>query len=309
MCLHAKDKTALDTIPKNPDDSVSICKITELRNKTMPQSVRVSIGVLVFLLFVSGCHTPLALKQVQAKNPFAKNAAKTPVKVVDAWNSYAQTTPNGAVMRGMAGRVHFYDNHRGDKTVKVDGDLMVYVFDGNETDPAHTKPLKIFQFNAETLEKHYSFQQPVGHGYNFFLPIDEIDGEEKSLSIIVRFDNHLDETMMMSQPVMSQPVSTVLAGRKAERLAEPTIREFLESQSLLAETNRSITAAHDASAIQQVAYITETKNIEPERSRVAATIPLNSGMTRRLHSATTSETTSRGLQSTENTVIPVQAGI
>jgi len=253
----------------------------------MPLSGRELIFVLACLLCASGCHTPLAVKQMQAKNPFAKNSPKTPIKVVDVWQSYAQTVSDGTVMRGMAGRVHFYDSPKEDKTVKVDGDLTVYVFDGNATDPAHTKPLRIFQFKADSLDKHYSHQKPIGHGYDFFLPIDEIGGVEQPISIIVRFDNYLDDKFVMSQ----KPVNTVLAGHRAVQPTDPTIREFLESQSLLAEANRSITAAHNASAIQQVTYLTETPTVEPERPRISTTtIPLPSGMTQRLHYTVTPDT-------------------
>jgi len=274
-------KIALDATEKNPDDSPLIRRVSEL-HEIMPQSVQSSIGVLLFVLTVSGCHAPLAVKQMQAKNPWAKNTAKTPVKVVDMWESYAQTTGDGKVMRGMAGRVHFYDNHQGNRAVKVDGNLTVYVFDGNETDPTRTKPFKVFQFKAETLNKHYSYQKPLGHGYNFFLPIDEIGGEEKSLCIMARFDDRLEEDTF----VMTPSVSTTLAGRKPQQPVEPTIREFLESRSLLAEVNQSITAQYD-SAIQQVGYVIETKSVEPEKSRVS-TIPLNSDMTRRLIEVKTS---------------------
>ena len=263
---------------KNPDDSPLACGVAEL-HKMIPQSVQVPIGVLLFVLFVlfvSGCHTPLAVKQMQAKNPWGKNAAKTPVKVVDMWNSYAQTTADGKVMRGMAGRVHFYAHQRGDRAVKVDGDLTVYVFDGNETDPARTKPLKIFQFKAETLDKYYSYQKTLGHSYNFFLPIDEIGGEEKPLCILTRFDDRLEKDTF----VMTPSVNTILAGRKPQQPVEPTVREFLESRSLIAEANQSIVVPSD-SAIQQVGYVTEKKDAEPEKSRVS-TIPLNGDMTRRL---------------------------
>ena len=248
----------------------------------IPQSVQSSIGVLLLVLIVSGCHAPLAVKQMQAKNPWAKNTAKTPVKIVDMWNSYAQTAEDGKVIRGMAGRVHFYDNQQGDRAVKVDGNLTVYVFDGNETDPARTKPFKVFQFKAETLGKHYSYQKPLGHGYNFFLPIDEIGGDEKPLCIMTRFDDRLEEDTF----VMTPSVNTILAGRKPQPPAEPTIREFLESRSLLAEVNQHITTQSD-SAIQQVGYVMETKNVEPEKSRVS-TIPLNGDMTRRLSEVKTS---------------------
>ena len=124
----------------------------------------------------------------------AKNAPKTPVEIVNVWNSYAQTTSEGTVMRGLAGRIHFYDNQQKNQAIKVYGDLTVFVFDGSETDPTHTKPLKVFQFKADTLDKHYSHQKPLGHGYHLFLPIDEIGGLEQSLCMMVRFDNRLDES-------------------------------------------------------------------------------------------------------------------
>jgi hypothetical protein len=245
----------------------------------MPQSISLLVGIL-FVLFVSGCQTPLTVKQMQAKNPLAKNAVKTPVQIVDVWNSYAQTTPDGKVMRGVAGRVHFYGNQKDNRAIKVDGDLTVFVFAGNETDPAHTKPLKVFQFKAETLDQHYSHQKPLGHGYNFFLPIDEIGGEEQSLCIMSRFDDRLEQTYFVAPSV-----NTVLAGRKPtsklQTPAEPTIREFLESRSLLAEANKTISTSYNSSAIQQVGYIHEVTQVEPEKSRVS-TIPLNSDMTRRL---------------------------
>jgi len=245
----------------------------------MPQSVSLTLVALLSLLFVLGCHTPLAVKQIQAKNPLAKNAAKTPVEIVDVWNSYAQTTTEGKTMRGMAGRVHFYDDPRKGRAVKVEGDLTVYVFDDNETDPARTKPLKVFQFKAETLAQHYSHQKPLGHGYNFFLPIDEIGGEEKPLCIMVRFDDKLNDTKLDDMPLIAQPINTILAGRKPQTPTEPTIREFLESRSLVAEANRTLTAQHDSS-IQQAGYIKENTDAG-KKSRVS-TIPLNNDMTRRL---------------------------
>jgi hypothetical protein len=255
-----------------------ITKLPSCVIETMPQSVQISIGVLL-CLFVFGCHTPLTFKQIQAKNPFAKNAPKTPAKIVDTWSSYAQAAPDGKVMRGMAGHVYFYDNQNGSQAVKVDGDITVYVFDGNDADPAHTKPIKVYQFKADTLEKHYVYQKPFGHGYNFFLPMDEIGGEEKPLNIIVRFDNGLDEMFLMTQAS-----NAMLAGRKPQQPTEPSIREFLDSRSLLAEANRSMTIQH-GSAIQQAGYITEKGSAEPEKSSRVVAIPLNGSMTRRLTDA------------------------
>ena len=244
----------------------------------MPRSVQILLVGLLPLLFLFGCQTPMPVKQVLAKNPFAKNSAKTPVEIVDVWNSYAQITPDGKTMRGMAGRIHFYDHQKKSQAVKVDGDLSIYVFDGRETDPAHSKPLKVFQFKSDSLGEHYSYQKPLGHGYNFFLPMDEIGGEEKPLCIMVRFDDNLNETL-----VMAQPVNTILAGRKPQTPTDPTIREFLESRSLIAEANQNISSHFDP-AIQQVGHVVEKQESVPEKSKVS-TIHLNSDMTRRLTEA------------------------
>ena len=243
----------------------------------MPQSAPKIIGVLLSLLFVLGCHAPLTVKQMQAQNPLAKNSAKNPVEIVDVWNSCAQTNADGKTIRGLAGRIHFYNHKNKSQSIKVDGDVTVYVFDGNETDPTHTKPLKVFQFKSDSLDQYHSRQKPLGHGYSFFLPIDEIGGEEKPLCLMVRFDNKLDGSF-----IPPKPTDTILAGRKPQTPAEPSIREFLESRSILAEANQSITTAFDSSAVQQVAYITEQQNNESANSKVS-TIPLNSDMTRRLH--------------------------
>jgi hypothetical protein len=242
----------------------------------MPQSLKRLGGLALLLVFVFGCQTPRAVKQIQAKNPLAKNVAKTPTKIVDVWNSYAQTTPDGKVMRGIAGRIHFYGDQKPTRSVKVDGNLSVFVFDGNETDPAHTKPLKVFQFQADTLNKHYAFKKPLGHGYDFFLPLDEIGGEEKPLCVMARFDDQLENRL-----VMAAPVNTVLAGSKPQNVhVEPTVREFLESHSLLADANQHMVEQY-TEPIQQAGYVSEKKSVEPESHNIS-TIPLNNGMTRRL---------------------------
>jgi len=241
----------------------------------IPKSIPISLGILLSFLFV-GCNAPLAVKQIQAKNPLAKNSAKTPIEIVDVWSSRAHTTSDGKVLRGMAGRIHFYDNPKKKQAVKVDGDLTVYVFDGNETDPAHAKPLKIFRFKAETLQQYYSRKKPLGHGYDFFLPMDEVGGEEQSLSIIVRFDNTLEEMFVTTQ----RPVNAVLAGRKSQPPPDPTIRDYLDSHSLHADTNRKMMATYDSAEVRQVTHVVE-KDAEPEKSKVS-TIPLTGNITRRL---------------------------
>lgn len=241
------------------------------------------LTIFVFV-FVFGCQSNLAVKRMQAKNPLAKNSAKTPTKMVDVWNTYAQTTPENKILRGIAGRIHFYNDYKKKQAVKVDGDLTVFVFDGNEKDPAHAKPLKVYQFKSETLNKHYSFKKPLGHGYDFFLPFDEIGGEEKNLCVMTRFDDRLERALVLSQPVV-----TVLKGAKRELPAtENAVQEFLANNSILMKANRELAEQTIPSNIRQVGFEHEqpTKKIEKQTEekieRPVSTIVLNDTMTRRL---------------------------
>ncbi|MDR2440580.1 MAG: hypothetical protein LBE12_14555 [Planctomycetaceae bacterium] len=233
------------------------------------------LTIFIFV-FVFGCQSNLALKRMQAKNPLAKNSAKTPTKMVDVWNTYAQTTPEGKILRGIAGRIHFYNDHKKKQAVKIDGDLTVFIFNGNEKDPAHAKPLKIYQFKSETLDKHYSFKKPLGHGYDFFLPFDEIGGEEKNLCVMTRFDDRLEHVLVLSHPVV-----TVLKGTKREPpAAENAVQEFLANNSILMKANRELAEQTIPSNIKQVGF--EQEQPAEKIERPVSTIILNDSMTRRL---------------------------
>jgi hypothetical protein len=240
----------------------------------------IQLLTLITSLFIfSGCQTSL-VKQVQAKNPLAKNAAKAPTKMADVWSSYTQAAPDGKVIRGVAGRIRFYDDSKKKQSVKVDGDLTVFVFDGNELDPAHAKPLKVYQFKADTLKEHYSYKKPLGHGYDFFLPFDEIGGEEKNLCVMTRFDDRIDKML-----VMAQPVNTVLRGTKPEPAPTvPSVQEFLASKAILIQANQEAVHSVAPGEIQQANYVSE-KPREKKEERNVSTITLNDDMARRLMQA------------------------
>ena len=227
-------------------------------------NLRTLLSIIVTVLVLSGCQSNLAYKRMQAKNPWAKNSPKSPTKMVDIWNTYAQTVPNGPPMRGIAGRVHFYNEDKKRRAIKVDGSMTVFVFDGDQKDPARAKPIKVFKFNPETLDKHYSFKKPLGHGYDFFMPFDAVDGEEKTLCVIARFDDTLEGTL-----VIAQPVNVLLKGSRSES----------PIQSMMAQTELL------PDGIKQVSHMAPTKIPKPEGARNISTISLNDHLTRRLAQA------------------------
>jgi len=216
--------------------------------------------LIVTCLLFTGCHS---FKRMQAKNPLAKNSPKSPTKMVDVWNTYAQTTPDGPPVRGIAGRVYFYNDSKKKKSIKVDGSMTVFVFDAEQKAPLHAKPIKVFKFKPETLDKHYSFKKPIGHCYDFFLPFDSINGVEKPLCVIARFDDALEGTL-----VANQPINVMLKGTRSE----PAIKDL------------SIQASTLTGEIEQVSYTTASSepSPKPEVSRNVSTIALNDHLTRRL---------------------------
>lgn len=235
------------------------------------------VATAAFLVLLSGCQSNRTMKRVAAKNPLAKNVVKTPTRMVDVWRTYAQTTPEGQPMRGIAGRVHFYDEGHKKKSIKVDGDVTIFVFDAEEKDPAHAKPLKVFKFPANTLKVHYSHKKPLGHGYDFFLPIDEIDGEEKNLCVMTRFDDALEGGL-----VLAPPINTKLHGSKRNTTPETSFQQFLANNSALGKMEEG---PIDPTDIRQVSFNDRTgasSNASEPALRTVATIRLNEGMTRRL---------------------------
>lgn len=166
-------------------------------------------SLLLLLTLACGCTSV-------PTNPLTLSAkkAKSPARMVDVWNTYAQTDADGGPpLRGLAGRIVFYPetpakSKKPPLSIRVDGTVTVFVFDGLEEDPQHAKPLKQFVFKHETLPFHYASKDPIGHGYDFFLPIDEYSGAEKTLSVIVRFDDRTQQGRL----VVTQPVTTILQG-------------------------------------------------------------------------------------------------
>ncbi len=244
--------------------------------------------IIFFLLtafLFAGCQSNLTMRRMQAQNPLARNSVKTPTKLVDVWNTYAQSTPDGKALRGIAGRIHFYQDSAKKRAVKVDGEVTVFVFDGEEHDPAHAKPLKVYRFPADSLDKHYAHKKPLGHGYDFFLPFDELGGEEKKLCVMTRFDDRLDTGFGLSQPV-----NTLLQGTKpaAEPGPENSVQQFLASNTVLGEASKRANkqmaeqASPAPNAIQQVGY-EQTVTNEPRRH--VETVILNDSLTRRVSRA------------------------
>ncbi|MCX7426747.1 MAG: hypothetical protein NTW96_14110, partial [Planctomycetia bacterium] len=154
----------------------------------------------VFLLAAAGWASGCASLDLKSPKiwPFSQeDEPRIPAKMVAMWSDAVSTNPNGPPQRGFGGRLTFYDS-KADKPVKVDGTLVVYVFDEEGRDPGNAKPDRKYVFGKEDLQRHYS-KSDLGHSYSVWLPWDEAGGPQKEVSLIVRFTPNVGPTIVGEQ--------------------------------------------------------------------------------------------------------------
>ncbi len=159
----------------------------------------------VLLALTPGC----AEWNLTEKMPWLKGETgefRRPMRVVAMWSDTVLTTPGQTPVRGFGRRLMFYELDK-DEPIKAAGTLTVYAFDEEHRDPTNNRPDRKFVFTAEQFAKHYS-KSDLGHSYSIWIPWDEVGGEPKEISLIVRF------TPVEGGVVVSEQVKQFLPGVK-----------------------------------------------------------------------------------------------
>lgn len=199
----------------------------------------VSLSVLPLLaMALSGCSSLNLSKGL--KWPGGSDKPQIPDQIVDVWTDDVLHQSGQPSKRGFGGRLMFY-NRDSELPVKVDGALTVYLFDDQCEDPVRAEPVHKFIFPAETLEKHYS-KSELGHSYSFWLPVEDVGGVEKKLTLIARFDPKA------GGKVMTKPSAQFLPGLPADDTKSPLVKRF-EARQFQKKANGEV---------RQVAYIEST---------------------------------------------------
>ncbi len=134
--------------------------------------------------------------------------AGMPSRVVAVWVDTVMYTTGEVPVRGFGGRLMFY-TPKGEKPIKIDGDLVVYAFDEVGRDPRQVAPDKKYVFTAEQLTSHYS-KGELGHSYSVWLPWDQAGGTQREISLIVRF------IPKGGTVIVGDPTRHILPGAKIE---------------------------------------------------------------------------------------------
>ena len=123
--------------------------------------------------------------------------------VVATWEPAMSNGDNP--MRGFGGRIYFYDQEK-NRPIKVDGTVIVYIFDEDGRVPGDAKPNEGLVFDEKTLKKLYS-KSKIGHSYSLWVPLDEAGAERpaRKVSLIVRYIPKKGATQVSSQATVYLP--------------------------------------------------------------------------------------------------------
>jgi hypothetical protein len=161
-----------------------------------------AVGLLVALAFGWPSLSPAAPWPFHREDP-----PKKPEKIVAVWSATVLYPPGQPATRGFGGRLMFYEA-KNDKSIKVEGTLVVYAFDEEAGSAKHAKPDRKYVVTAAQLPTHYS-KSPLGHSYSIWLPWDPVGGCRKEVSLIVRFEPK------EGPAVVGQPLRELLPGTPA----------------------------------------------------------------------------------------------
>ena len=172
---------------------------------------------------------------------------ETPAKIVAIWTNSVFNEPGQLPVRGLGGRVYFYDAEH--HAIPVDGKLSVFLYDDTEGDEqVKQEASKVVHFLPEEVQSNYT-PTDFGPSYSFWVPWDAVGGERVMLGVI---------------PVFTDSNGRMVVGDQAGHLlpgAEP-VKTEVELQEEV------IQASHDVDEPELVPRSTKIKLPESMQQRL-----------------------------------------
>jgi len=185
---------------------------------------------------------------------------KVPSRMVAMWSDTILQQPRKPGVRGIGGRVMFYVSAQSEP-VKVDGTLTVYAYDDSNDGPHNGPPDRKFVFLADQLPTHYSDSQ-IGHSYSFWLPWDEVGGEQRKLNLIARFEDESGKTV--TSELSQQVLPGKLPAQEEQPLAANGVNQPVSYQAALDPRNRPAVGLQQG-VNRQAAYVAGNRSLVPRR--------------------------------------------
>ena len=116
------------------------------------------------------------------KRQTSNDEVMPPQTMAAIWNFGVYENPGSPSVRGLGGRLYFYDANN--NAVTADGELTVYGFD--DENGTQAQPDKKFVFRATEFQSHYS-ESALGGSYSVWIPWDKVGGYRKSVTLLPVF--------------------------------------------------------------------------------------------------------------------------
>lgn len=253
----------------------------------MKNSLLAQLALTMTVLALAGCQSaPFGKDGMKPMNQWFKKAEKEevmepPVRMAVVWKDAFYEEPGKVPVRGMGGRVFFYDED--DQPVKVEGELVVYGYDDqqSQSNAADRK----FVFPAERLQDRYTHSD-MGHSYSIWVPWDEAGGVRKNISLIPVFKGTNGQLLKAGQtlcvlpgkaPEFSQMASDELRAKRTLSIPGWTDGEGVEARQTSFETTAQV-------AMADAQFVNQTSHVQTGRQIRTATIPLPRSLAERMQS-------------------------
>lgn len=153
-----------------------------------------------------------------------------PETLEDHWTDYGPFVPDDRSMkmrRGKAGVLRFYKKNDFERSIPVDGELVVYVFSGDDSGVELTEPKYKLVLDTEKLNRQRKFDKENGYSYHIWLDLGDVDQDPEPISILAVFTetktheqtaSGITYTQIGGEPTEAKPQKETAKEEKAPEL-------------------------------------------------------------------------------------------
>ena len=201
--------------------------------------------IAAFLVVTAtGCSSSFNLKdKLPWMNDDSKKVVESkfekPARLVAIWTPAVYTTAGKPPMRGLGGRLYFYN--AANKAIPVEGQLVVYGFDNNKPQDTHdpNKADVKVTFAPEQFTQHFS-ETDLGASYSVWVPWEEVGGPTLEVSLL---------------PIFTSSNGAVLIGQQSKHnLPGADAKKEVSAGTLTPFANSYRPQSQPANGVQQVSY-------------------------------------------------------
>src|SRR5262249_50124870 len=174
----------------------------------MKRTTICSLALACLIFNLTGC----ALLKL-GKHQFPATGPKNPaVRIIGMWQP-SEGMWEGRTTRGFSGQIMFFGINS-DAPAKVNGEVVIYVFDDQGQAEEQAKPIHEFKFPADSWNALLA-DGPLGATYGVFVPYTRPGIHSANCTLRVRYTPASGHPL----PVYSEMVNLTLAGTKKQKSA------------------------------------------------------------------------------------------